>query len=934
MRSIWRVAVAAVVVLSTAVGGVGLYPSVEEAAAEPSAGLGYVPLAAPCRVVDTRQQAEGRVTPVGAAPGSREFRVAGNGALFASQGGRADGCDIPDGVDAVEVSLTAVSPSGIGFVRLTPNNGAQPNATFLNFAGTGITNTGTVTLSDTPERDLKVWVYGAATHIALDVQGYFTGDSGPPPGFGEIAGAAVVSNLVSGATPPARQVKGCVGFAVSESDCDSPDFVAEVGADGVYSAVVPQGTYTLFFEYGYDSFDTSSNPLSSLLSGLQSSQPAVTNASSVGRTVQAVSGSVTTVDFAEALPAGLGSVTGIVSITGVPSGASPVREVRLCATEPPVGFDDCDEGTGLIPWRRTAADGSFEIPVAPGSYWLVSKYATFDESFFAVPAASSVQSVTVTSGNRIARNASFTWATTGSIVGNISFTGFPPGSDPDVLVEVCAGNEIEDPGVCLGTSRSFELDALGPYRIDLPPGVYSLQATARTSNGSGLFGGSGPPASTSYQVVTVTAGGSTTLNLSGTQTQPVALLTGTVQSSGGNALVRPNLWVVACPGSITVPDLLCSSFGARFARVAIDGSFKLDITSVGSASVFAYYDFASREAPLAFSASPGTTGFGAVTQLNVTAGSSVVVQPTVSLPSVGAVAGSASVGGEVPPDAQAYDPQVCISPIDQPPGSCTTEITPAPDGSFARVLSPGSYRIGTTYSQDSHPPFLTTPVRVAGTESSFTVTAGAVTTSNPSAAWQAAGLVTGTVSLTGSSVPQFLSIAACPSPSTAFGTCEGGKQLQLASQTQPARTSSPYQIALAAGVWNIAAGYRTTPFSSDTWGTPSQVTVTVPSSQVRDLTVNRTPAGGVNGSVPVTSGVVVACPGLVVPSTTCVGSRTANITPQFFGPPGDGQFGLFDLPAGNWTLAVAATPGGPVQVSASIEVIDGQTSFIPATEFS
>ena len=139
----------------------------------PTTGSSYVPLPAPCRVVDTRN-AGGTIT----ANGSRAFQVAGAGGGFATQGGTAGGCGVPDGASTtgVEVSLSVITPSvADGFVRVAPNDGSNPNATFINYtAGTGITNTGTVTLSNTQLQDVIVRNFGGTIHVAVDVQGYFT----------------------------------------------------------------------------------------------------------------------------------------------------------------------------------------------------------------------------------------------------------------------------------------------------------------------------------------------------------------------------------------------------------------------------------------------------------------------------------------------------------------------------------------------------------------------------------------------------------------------------------------------------------------------------------------------------------------------------------------------------------------------------------------
>ena len=63
-------------------------------------GLGYVPLAAPCRVVDTRVVGGALV-----AGGSSALRVAGTSKTFLAQGGTSGGCGIPDGVGLLHPGL-------------------------------------------------------------------------------------------------------------------------------------------------------------------------------------------------------------------------------------------------------------------------------------------------------------------------------------------------------------------------------------------------------------------------------------------------------------------------------------------------------------------------------------------------------------------------------------------------------------------------------------------------------------------------------------------------------------------------------------------------------------------------------------------------------------------------------------------------------------
>ena len=112
-------------------------------------GATYEPIT-PCRIVDTRQ-AGGRFDD----REIRDYRVTGEGQVFADQGGKAGGCDIPSGVSAVEASITAVDPLDSGFFRAWPTGESMPNATFMNFdEGMDITNTCLLYTSPSP-RDLS-----------------------------------------------------------------------------------------------------------------------------------------------------------------------------------------------------------------------------------------------------------------------------------------------------------------------------------------------------------------------------------------------------------------------------------------------------------------------------------------------------------------------------------------------------------------------------------------------------------------------------------------------------------------------------------------------------------------------------------------------------------------------------------------------------------
>ena len=151
---------------------------------------------APCRIVDTRI-----ATPAFAllpnAP--RAFDVVGS-ASFAAQGGSASGCGIPGyggiptpshpRVQAVMVNFVAVAPAGPGNLRAWAS-GAPPNASVLNYVTATTVANGVVVPLDqdaSPGADLRVLADVSATHLVMDVLGYF---SERPPLAGEGRGAGV-----------------------------------------------------------------------------------------------------------------------------------------------------------------------------------------------------------------------------------------------------------------------------------------------------------------------------------------------------------------------------------------------------------------------------------------------------------------------------------------------------------------------------------------------------------------------------------------------------------------------------------------------------------------------------------------------------------------------------------------------------------------------
>jgi hypothetical protein len=119
----------------------------------------------PCRVADTR-------TPAPASPlADQETRT------FVVQGV----CGIPVGAAAVSINLTALGPTGLGFLTAFPTGITRPVVSSLNFSAgePALGNGALVPLADQGSfaEDLSIFARVAATggtvNVVIDVTGYF-----------------------------------------------------------------------------------------------------------------------------------------------------------------------------------------------------------------------------------------------------------------------------------------------------------------------------------------------------------------------------------------------------------------------------------------------------------------------------------------------------------------------------------------------------------------------------------------------------------------------------------------------------------------------------------------------------------------------------------------------------------------------------------------
>jgi hypothetical protein len=82
---------------------------------------------------------------------------------------------VPMGASAISMNLTSDQAIGAGYVTAYPADGPFPLASNLNFvAGTAVANAGLIKLSANGALNTFVNI---ATHVIIDVNGYFTGPS-------------------------------------------------------------------------------------------------------------------------------------------------------------------------------------------------------------------------------------------------------------------------------------------------------------------------------------------------------------------------------------------------------------------------------------------------------------------------------------------------------------------------------------------------------------------------------------------------------------------------------------------------------------------------------------------------------------------------------------------------------------------------------------
>ncbi len=151
-----------------------------------AAGGGFSPTV-PSRLMDTRTGAstiDGAYAGIGA--------VGANSAIALRVSGRGD---VPDGAAAVALNVTVTEPTATSYVTVWPSGTARPNASNLNMTS-GATVANLVTVGVGSGGEVSLYNESGATHLIVDVVGWFTADGSYQP----ITPARIADFRASGVT--------------------------------------------------------------------------------------------------------------------------------------------------------------------------------------------------------------------------------------------------------------------------------------------------------------------------------------------------------------------------------------------------------------------------------------------------------------------------------------------------------------------------------------------------------------------------------------------------------------------------------------------------------------------------------------------------------------------------------------------------------------
>lgn len=178
----------------------------------------------PCRIVDTRISGQ----PL-AAGESRSFGV---GSYFdgGSQGGSR--CNLPSGLSAVTLNVTAVYPDAAGFLTVYPHGASRPLASSLNYRAGDIVGNEIIArqsvddVSSFTSPSFTVYSF-ARTHVVIDVSGYFTLPSPQVLDCVDVASPQVT--IAAGGTARATAPACPAGYTSTGGGCTSNIYPSVAG---------------------------------------------------------------------------------------------------------------------------------------------------------------------------------------------------------------------------------------------------------------------------------------------------------------------------------------------------------------------------------------------------------------------------------------------------------------------------------------------------------------------------------------------------------------------------------------------------------------------------------------------------------------------------------------------------------------------------------
>ena len=185
-----------------------------------AADLVFTPIT-PCRIVDTRV-AGGRI----ATNVTRDLDASNVGGNFTAQGGSDTNCGIPANPAALALSVTGLSNTTTGYLRVFPYNGtsAQGSPIPLNAVNTTATNDIIVPAAQGAVQELKVFST-ANTHYAAFVTGYFMA---PQATSLQCQDVTTSFNIAANTTGSSYSDVCPAGYAATGGGCDTSNVTARV----------------------------------------------------------------------------------------------------------------------------------------------------------------------------------------------------------------------------------------------------------------------------------------------------------------------------------------------------------------------------------------------------------------------------------------------------------------------------------------------------------------------------------------------------------------------------------------------------------------------------------------------------------------------------------------------------------------------------------